>query len=88
MATRELTIDDLKRVLRAAAGEGEGADLDADIMDVSFDELGYDSLALLETGSRIGREHRIELSDSTLTDARTPRALLASINQQLAASPA
>jgi act minimal PKS acyl carrier protein len=82
------TIDDLKQVLRAAAGEGEGVDLDTDILDLPFDELGYDSLALLETSGRIGREHGIELPDSTVTEARTPRALLAAINQQLASAPA
>ena len=84
----QFTIEDLKQVLRAAAGEGEGGDLDSDIMDTPFDELGYDSLALLETGSRIGREHGIELPDSTVTEARTPRALLACINQQLASASA
>jgi act minimal PKS acyl carrier protein len=86
MLTREFTIDDLRRVLRAAAGEVDGVDLDADILDVPFDTLGYDSLALLETGSRIGRERGIELADSTISDAATPRALLASVNEQLALS--
>lgn len=88
MAGTELTIDDLKRILREAAGEEEGIDLDGDILDVTFEDLGYDSLALLETGSRLEREHGIELEDTTITVAETPRALLAVVNEQLTAEHA
>ena len=63
----QLTIDDLKRILREAAGQDETIDLDGDILDTSFEDLGYDSLALLETGSRIEREHGIELEDTSVT---------------------
>lgn len=83
-----LTIDDLKRILREAAGEQEGIDLDGDILDVTFEDLGYDSLALLETGSRIEREHGIQLEDTTVTVTETPRALLDVVNEQLTAGRA
>jgi act minimal PKS acyl carrier protein len=85
MAGHEVTIDDLKRILREAAGEDEGINLDGDILDQTFTDLGYDSLALLETGGRIEREHGISLDDSTIADSKTPRALLAAVNEQLAA---
>jgi minimal PKS acyl carrier protein len=88
MAPKEFTLEDLRTLLRAAAGEEEGIDLDADILDLPFEDLGYDSLALLETGSRIEREHGIELPDSTVTEAPTPRALLAAVNALLSASAA
>jgi act minimal PKS acyl carrier protein len=84
MPVDEFTIDDLRRVLRAAAGEGEGG-LDADILDLPFDDLGYDSVMMLETSSRIQRERGIELPDETVTDADTPRALLDVVNARLAA---
>ncbi|MEV6009389.1 acyl carrier protein [Streptomyces sp. NPDC051976] len=84
----QLTIDDLKRILREAAGQDETIDLDGDILDTSFEDLGYDSLALLETGSRIEREHGIELEDTSVTVVETPRALLAVVNEQLAAERA
>ncbi|MEU6083880.1 acyl carrier protein [Streptomyces sp. NPDC047108] len=84
MTAQDFTIDDLRRILRE--GAGEEADLDGDIADVTFEELGYESLALLETGVRIGREYGIELEDATLTDVETPRQLVDAVNEQLAAA--
>ncbi len=76
----KLTLDDLRRILLEGAGTDEGVDLDDNILDTTFDELGYDSLALLETAARITREYRIELDDDAATAARTPRELLALVN--------
>ncbi|MFL6122445.1 acyl carrier protein [Actinophytocola sp.] len=77
------TIDDLKRVLRECAGADENVDLDGDIADVRFDELGYESLALLETSGQIEREYGIRLDESAVTDAATPRALVELVNAHL-----
>jgi minimal PKS acyl carrier protein len=82
--TDAMTLDDLRRILRRAAGEAEGADLDGDILDTEFAELGYDSIALMETGGQIERERGIRLDDDTMTSVPTPRALLALVNQRLA----
>lgn len=86
MSAREFTADDLKRILREGAGADEGVDLDGDILDIDFESLGYESLAMLETGSRIEREFGVTLGDETLTDARTPRALIEAVNGALAPS--
>ncbi|SED90322.1 act minimal PKS acyl carrier protein [Amycolatopsis lurida] len=83
LSATELTIDDLRRILRDAAGEDESVDLDGEIAEVPFEELGYESLALLETTTRIEREFGIRLDDSTVAEARTPAALLALVNDQL-----
>lgn len=85
MTASELTLDDLRRILREGAGEAEDADLDGDILDTPFDDLGYDSLAMLETAARIERECSIQLSDETVTEAKTPRALIAAVNERLIA---
>ncbi|MEU5977714.1 acyl carrier protein [Streptomyces sp. NPDC047315] len=77
------SIDDLKRILRE--GAGATAELDGDILDASFDDLGYDSLALLETGSRIGREYGLEFEDTAFADVETPRDLVGVVNAQLSA---
>ena len=84
MTVPELTIEDLRSILRTAAGEDESIDLDGDILNLTFEQLGYDSVALLEACGLIEREHGIELEDSTIADADTPRALLAIVNTQLA----
>lgn len=81
MSDNEFTIEALRRILRE--GAGEEADLDGDILDVSFAELGYESLALLETGGRIEREYDLRLDDDALMAATTPRALVELVNAQL-----
>ncbi|HEU5107443.1 MAG TPA: acyl carrier protein [Micromonosporaceae bacterium] len=88
MASQQFTIDDLKRILLEGAGTDEGVDLDGDILDMSFDELGYESLALLETGGRIEREYGITLDDTAVTDAGNPRALIEVVNAHLAGARA
>ncbi|WP_330290078.1 acyl carrier protein [Streptomyces sp. NBC_00576] len=86
MSAREFTVDDLKRILREGAGADEGVDLDGDILDTDFESLGYESLAMLETGSRIEREFGVMLDDDAVTDARTPRALIEAVNGVLVPS--
>jgi act minimal PKS acyl carrier protein len=81
------TLDSLRRILLEAAGEEEGVDLNGDIIDVEFQALGYESLALLETGSRIEREYEIALDDSAVTGTVTPRGLIDIVNSQLSAAP-
>ncbi|TDT28684.1 act minimal PKS acyl carrier protein [Streptomyces sp. BK208] len=84
MPTQSFTLDDLRRVLLEAAGADESVDLDGDILDTDFEELSYESLAILETCGRIEREYGISLDDSVVTEAKTPRALLSLVNTQLA----
>ncbi|MFJ9946674.1 acyl carrier protein [Kitasatospora sp. NPDC091207] len=83
MSAQAFTLDDLKRILREGAGTDEGVDLDGDILDTEFDALGYESLAMLETGGRIEREFDVTLDDGALIDARTPRALIEVVNTLL-----
>jgi act minimal PKS acyl carrier protein len=78
------SIEDLRRILHEGAGVDDLSALSGDILDTEFDDLGYDSLALLETGSRIDREFGITLPDSALVEARTPRALIETVNSALA----
>ncbi|MCG8971667.1 acyl carrier protein [Streptomyces sp. CL12-4] len=80
------TLDDLRRILREAAGADEGVDLDGDILGTEFEALGYESLALLETGGRIEREYGITLDDDTLAEARTPGELVDAVNALLTAA--
>lgn len=83
MAANQFTLNDLKRILLEGAGTGEGVDLNGDILDTDLEELGYESLALLETSSRIEREYGITLDDTAVTQAGTPRALIEIVNAHL-----
>ncbi|MFI6040993.1 acyl carrier protein [Nocardia sp. NPDC051321] len=76
------TLTDLGRIMLEAAGD-EGIDFAEPVLDVLFDELGYDSLALLEASGRIEREFDISLDEDTLLSATTPRALIGAVNARL-----
>lgn len=75
----QLTLDELRTILVACAGEDDSIDLSGDILDITFEDLGYDSLALMESASRIERELGVALSDD-VTEALTPRILLDLVN--------
>jgi len=78
------TVDDLKRIMGQCAGVDESVNLDGDISDVSLDELGYDSLALLETASKVEREYGLKLPDELLGNVVTPAEFVAFVNERLA----
>lgn len=81
-----LTLDDLRDILVVAAGEDDDVDLDRDILDVSFEDLGFDSLALLETVTLVKRRTGVAIGDDELDEIVTPRALLSKVNDTLAAA--
>ncbi|MFE7274725.1 acyl carrier protein [Streptomyces sp. NPDC057623] len=87
MAAHELTLTDLTRILRESAGADESVNLDGDILDTPFAELGYDSLALLEAASQIEREVGITLSEDALGEAETPRQFLNLVNEPITSAP-
>ncbi|MGY6026915.1 acyl carrier protein [Streptomyces spinosirectus] len=87
MAAHELTLTDLTRILRESAGEDESVNLDGDILDTPFAELGYDSLALLEAASRVEREVGTKLSEDALVEAETPRLFLNLVNEPITTAP-
>nr|WP_131757126.1 glucose-1-phosphate thymidylyltransferase RfbA [Actinomadura fibrosa] len=79
-ALQELTIENLKRIMRSCAGEDESVNTDGDILDTSFVDLGYDSLALLEAAAVIKREYAVTLEDDDIDVLETPRAFLDKVN--------
>jgi act minimal PKS acyl carrier protein len=80
----QLTIDDLKKIMRECAGEDDAVSLEGDILDTSFLDLGYDSLALLETAALVKRQYGVTVSDEDLHGIETPRAFLEKVNSVLA----
>lgn len=81
MPTSDFTLDDLRRFLIEAAGADDGLVVGDESMDTEFEELGYDSLALMETGSRVERAYGVSIAEEELVDARTPRALIELVNK-------
>jgi act minimal PKS acyl carrier protein len=82
-----MTLDDLRRILVECAGSEEGVGSpDGDLLDASFEDLGYDSLALMETAARIKQEFGVSIPDDEITEVETPRALLALVNVEIAAA--
>ncbi|SCG46963.1 acyl carrier protein [Micromonospora rifamycinica] len=75
-----LSLDDLRGILIACAGEDNA--LDGDISDVSFDDLGYDSLALIETAAVLKRDYGVVLPEDQLTVLSSPGELLSLINDR------
>lgn len=82
---RQITLSGLRDIMRACAGEDEGALPLEQAQDQQFDELGYDSLALLETCSRVQRDYGVELSDDEAGMLNTPRELVDHLNKLLRA---
>lgn len=77
------TADDLRRIIRTTVGTDESVDLDGDILDTDFPDLGYDSLAVMEVASRIEKEFPVQVPDDAIADLLTPRALVDYVNARL-----
>ncbi|MFQ6329337.1 MULTISPECIES: acyl carrier protein [unclassified Nocardia] len=78
-----MTITALRQILVECAGGDEIAELNGDISTVDFDQLGYDSLALIETASRIQRDFGVMIPEEQLIDVKTPQELIDIVNDQL-----
>ncbi|MCO1576045.1 acyl carrier protein [Crossiella sp. SN42] len=82
--TTQLTLDELKEFLARAVGEDETVALDGDILDTNLMDLGFDSLAIIDTTSRLERHFKIKVPESAAADIETPRHLIDLVNQQVA----
>ncbi|MEU8137738.1 acyl carrier protein [Streptodolium elevatio] len=76
----QLTLGGFTDILRRAAGEEEDVDLEGDIVEVAFADLGYDSLALLEVAAIVEREFGIAIADEAVQEARTPGMFIGLVN--------
>jgi act minimal PKS acyl carrier protein len=75
----ELTLPALLRMLKECAGADENVDLEQDLIDTPFEQLGYDSIALLEVLGHIERELGVRVPDDA-AQSETPRQMLAEVN--------
>ncbi|MFI2184025.1 acyl carrier protein [Streptomyces sioyaensis] len=77
------TLDELRVVMRESVGVDESVDLSGDITDVTFSDLGYDSLAVLELASQVQRAVGVPIADELALEAPSPGAFVACVNQAL-----
>ncbi|MFF9621178.1 acyl carrier protein [Streptomyces griseosporeus] len=85
----QFTVDDLKDLLVKAAGESADAPaLTAADVELSFADLGYDSLAMLEVAGLVQHHFRVTLDDDVVTTADTPRKFLDLVNGLITAGAA
>ncbi len=76
------TLDDLRALLRECAGE-PGGSLDGDhILDTTFAELGYDSLAVMEAAARVRRRYGVVLPEEVTQVESTLRAFVDAVRAQ------
>jgi act minimal PKS acyl carrier protein len=75
------TVDDLRALLPAEDGD----ELTVDDIDLPFDRLGYDSLAMLELGSQLQRQLGVTLPDDIQSELPTPRLVIDRVNETLGA---
>ncbi|MFI7121219.1 acyl carrier protein [Amycolatopsis sp. NPDC049868] len=71
----------LTELLTQAAGTPDA--VSTDFLDTEFENLGYDSLALLETAGLIQARWGTVLPDQVVVEIRTPRELIALVNTAL-----
>jgi act minimal PKS acyl carrier protein len=78
---RNLTLDELRRLVVDAAGEPEEGELGDDTGTATFGDLGYESLALMEVAARIQQEYGVTLDEEALP-VMTPGELVERVNRQ------
>jgi minimal PKS acyl carrier protein len=76
-------LDDLRTILTAVAGQDEATDLSGDITAVTFDDLGYDSLALMEMAARLSQDYGVHIDDDQVVEFKTPEDVITAVNHAL-----
>ncbi|MET9595428.1 acyl carrier protein [Streptomyces sp. NPDC006516] len=86
MIKDRLTTDRLMEIMRECAGDGDEVETDRHPEDIEFASLGYDSLAMLETLSRLEREYGVAIDEEEFAGVTTPAELTTLVNRVLAAA--
>lgn len=81
----QFTLDDLRAIMRSGGGVDEHVDLDGDIATIGYEEIGYDSLAVLEIQSRIEQQTGLRLPEDAAEHMRTPGDTVGYVNQLISA---
>jgi minimal PKS acyl carrier protein len=77
------SLDDLRNLMRAYAGIDESVDMNGNIGGHTFEELGYDSLAVLEMTAKIQNTLSVVITDNTAQELTTPQLLVDYVTTRL-----
>ncbi|OHV39276.1 actinorhodin polyketide synthase [Parafrankia soli] len=80
MSVTTVELSDLRRILTESAGVPQDVDIEGDIEETTFEEMGYDSIAVMELAARITSEFGIPIDDDALAAAKNPRQFLDLVN--------
>ncbi|MEY9872996.1 act minimal PKS acyl carrier protein [Streptacidiphilus sp. MAP12-33] len=80
----KLTLEALIELLNECNDWEDPIEPSPEVLDATFDALGYDSLTLLNAVSKLERQFGIELPETVTSEAKTPRQLLAVVDACLA----
>jgi acyl carrier protein len=80
---KEITLGEFIDLIETYVGGPGEEDFDGSVIDVLFEHLGYESLALLELVSQVKHQYGVDLSEDSLGDMKslTPRQVLGQINE-------
>jgi act minimal PKS acyl carrier protein len=62
----------------------EAVNLGGDIGDMTFEDLGYDSLAILEMAAKLQNDLQIAIPDDVMANTLTPNSVIEYVNMTLA----
>ncbi|MDA0632761.1 acyl carrier protein [Nonomuraea sp. MCN248] len=75
----QLSLEELKQTMRQVAGDDD-IELEDDFATATFEELGFDSLAVFETVHRVERACGRKLPEGELAEVTTPKEFLEFVN--------
>jgi act minimal PKS acyl carrier protein len=80
----EITLEDLVQIMRKCAGEDENLIANDAVANTDFEELGYDSLALMAASSEVEKNYGVAVDEGELAEIRNLASFVELVNKKLA----
>ncbi|MFC0540707.1 acyl carrier protein [Kutzneria chonburiensis] len=80
----DITLEDLVEIMRKCAGEDENLIANDAVATTDFDELGYDSLALMAASAEVEKSYGVAVDEGELAEIRNLASFVELVNKKLA----
>ncbi|MFJ4006563.1 acyl carrier protein [Streptomyces sp. NPDC090023] len=80
---KEFTLFDLQQTVAACVGTENADVIDQASLDVSFTDLGMDSLSVYEMITKVQDDLSLTITDEEMDELKTPRLLIGHVNDRL-----